>query len=277
MVAWHKVITIILIRLLCLSASVFSPYGISKNIIPTEFQSLFVCFLTKYRHGLCRGFRGAEACLSGKPLKITTWEILSLKQSLSHGKTLHEKQYSESLAASHRQKYALLMHCFVLHQSQHNPTLFLIRQNHIIGMLAERTSSPSCKTKEPLMRCDDYVMSVLINSKERSTTFRAFVKTTQLSKSPMLQTCPCQQLDHRLAKTVQSKMWLLKIPWVTLWSEIEIYLIYIFQRVKSYDRPVGDCAGRRNPSVTISFLHITELVSGSRASRKADTVLWLDR
>lgn len=110
-----------------------STFKILKKIIPSEFQSLFVCFLTKHRHGLCRGFRGAEACLSGKPLKITTWEILGSKQSLSHGKTLHEKQYSESSAASHTQKYALLIHHFLLHQSQDNPTLLRIQHYTIMS------------------------------------------------------------------------------------------------------------------------------------------------
>lgn len=137
-------------------------------------------------------------------LRLQLGKIISFKQLLSNGKTSHGKQYSESLAASHRQKYASLIHCFVQSQSQHNPRLLLILQEHIVYCVSMTQQIQAANPKN-VLKAAMIILSVLDDSKERSTTCRPLVKPTQLSKTLLIQMCHRQLLYHRLVKTVQSQ------------------------------------------------------------------------
>lgn len=87
---------------------------------------------------------GLKFDLVGNHSRLQLGKIISFKQSLSNGKASHG-QYSEPSAASHRQKYASLIHCFVLSQSQHNPRLLLILQKHTVCMNSRATLTANPK------------------------------------------------------------------------------------------------------------------------------------
>lgn len=81
------------VSLLCLYPGILSTVlNFKKYNSLWNSKSPFVCFLTKHRHGLCCGFRQAEVCLRGKPLKITTWENYKFQTIALKCKTWHGKQ-----------------------------------------------------------------------------------------------------------------------------------------------------------------------------------------
>lgn len=65
-----------------------------------------------------------------------------------------ENSIAESPAASHRQKYATLICCFVPSQSQHNPRRLLAQQKQTVYV--SDLAVHGHKSEEPIKSCNYY-------------------------------------------------------------------------------------------------------------------------
>lgn len=75
------------------------------------------------------GFGRAEACLSGKPLQITTWENYNFQTITFETASLHmENSIAESFACFPQTEICITDMCFVPSQSHHNPRRLLTQQ-----------------------------------------------------------------------------------------------------------------------------------------------------
>lgn len=158
-------------------------------------------------------WEGLKFALVENHVRLQLGKIISFKQSFSNGKTSHGKQYSESLAAAHGQKYASLIHCWFCF----NPITIQDLNSHYKNILYTLTTSiPGCKSKEPI-KAVMIILSVLAASMERSMTCRPI----ELTKSLLLQMRHCQR---RPARTVQSQNVIIWDNVHPLCSELGFYL-----------------------------------------------------
>lgn len=120
-----------------------------------------------------------------------------------------------SLAASHGWKYASLIQCFVLSQSQHNQRLILTPQKDTVYL--NGWAIVTADQKNLLKALMIILLSWLIQRKG------------QWQADPLLlQMCHCKQLDHKLAKKkCNLKMCLLKINLI-LFDQKEAFLYNLY-------------------------------------------------